>query len=50
MLKLIPTVSCLALAGCLSSAALAVNIDASVKTLLSTQREDGYIGNYTDDL
>ena len=32
-----------------SDAALKANIDASVKTLLSTQREDGYIGNYTDD-
>lgn len=29
-------------------AGLKANIDASVKTLLSTQREDGYIGNYTD--
>lgn len=30
-------------------AALKANIDASVKTLLATQREDGYIGNYTDE-
>ncbi|MCX6950585.1 MAG: glycoside hydrolase family 127 protein, partial [Verrucomicrobia bacterium] len=29
-------------------AALKANLDASVKTLLATQRADGYIGNYTD--
>jgi len=28
--------------------ALRANLDASVKTLLSTQRADGYIGNYTE--
>src|SRR5574344_1370260 len=31
------------------NAALKANIDASVKNILSTQRADGYIGNYTDD-
>lgn len=30
-------------------AALKANIDASVKNILSTQRTDGYIGNYTDE-
>lgn len=32
-----------------SDAALKANIDASVKTLLATQRADGYIGNYIDE-